>query len=188
MAISILFLVVATSIHEKGEGKCRNPQSSAHCCCSRRFRSPMPGSRFRSIFWKVAGTSSTLRGERLGASEIEVQASDAMLVEARTIGSRSPQRLWLANTEADGGWIQPFVAVNSTPREFRTRSAPGEWPLVLGAHVDTADGAEVDYRMTISAPSRDESRRLLEVSRDGGATWMSVFDYRYVRAAGDSAP
>lgn len=127
-------------------------------------------------------------GERLGASDIEVQASEAMLVEARTIGSRSPQRLWLANTEADGGWIQLFVAVNSTLREFRTRSAPGEWPLVLGAHVDTADGAEVDYRMTISAPSRDESRRLLEVSRDGGATWMSVFDYRYVRAAGDSAP
>ena len=132
--------------------------------------------------WNILDAS----GNRLGTSEIAIQASEAMLFETRTITGRPPQPLWLANTESDGGWIQLFVAVNGRLREFRTRSPAGEWPLVLGAHVGTADGAEVDYRMTIAAPSRDRSHRLLEVSRDGGATWTDVLDYRYVRAAGET--
>ena len=121
-------------------------------------------------------------GARIGHSRILVQAPGAMLFEERLVGEDHPQPLWFENSEADGGWIQLFVGIRGLVREFRTTSPPGEWPLVMGADVTLRDGTPVRFRMTMSRRSNDETRRILEVTRDGGTQWDTVFDYGYRRA------
>jgi len=121
------------------------------------------------------------RGAAVGESTVEVQVPDAMLFEVRRVGTGKPQALWFANLEA-GGWMQLFVGARGSVREFRTQSAPGAWPVVMGAAFITQDGQVTTYRMTISRAPDDETRRVLESSRDAGTAWTTVFDYGYRRA------
>lgn len=122
------------------------------------------------------------RGAQVGRSQIVVQAPGTMLYEERTIADEPVQALWFENAERNGGWTQLFVGPGGMTREFRPLSAPGEWPIVLGADVTLRDGSPVKFRMTMSRESSDRSRRLLEISRDSGASWEIVFDYHYRRA------
>lgn len=110
-----------------------------------------------------------------------VQAPGAMLFETRRVGTGKPQALWFANLES-AGWTQWFVGARGSLREFRAQSTPGAWPLVMGAEIVTQDGQKTLFRMTISRASDDDTRRLLESTRDAGRTWTTVFDYRYRRA------
>lgn len=119
-------------------------------------------------------------GAPVGESTVQVQVPGAMLYEERRVGDGRPQPLWFANFEADG-WRQLFVGIGGTMREFATESPAGQWPLVMGANVVTQDGATTKFRMTIARPAKDESRRVLEASRDAGRTWSTVFDYTYRR-------
>jgi hypothetical protein len=120
-------------------------------------------------------------GGEIGRSVIAIQAAGAMLFEERRIGDAAPQALWFANSEANGGWTQLFVGAAGMIREFKPTSAQGSWPIVLGADVTLRDGSAARYRMTIQRQSEAESRRILEISRDSGASWQKVFDYNYRR-------
>ncbi|MGQ0590192.1 MAG: hypothetical protein ACT4N8_11795 [Sphingosinicella sp.] len=121
-------------------------------------------------------------GAEIGRSRVVVQAPAAMLYEERRVGEREAQPLWFARFERDGGWTQLFVGATDMVREFRPVSPPGAWPLVLGGDVTLRDGTPVRFRMTMTRVSDDESGRILEMSRDNGATWSTTFDYRYRRA------
>jgi hypothetical protein len=52
--------------------------------------------------------------------------------------------------------------------------------VLLGRQV-APDGTTQDYRMTISPNADGEVRQVIETSEDGGATWTTGFDGRYVR-------
>jgi len=118
-------------------------------------------------------------GDVVGRSEIVAQVHGTMLYERRTIGDADPQPLWLENAERNNGWTQLFVGPNGQTREFIPRTAPGEWPLVLGADVTLQDGSPARFRMTITRESDRLSRRHLEISRDRGDAWKTVFHYTY---------
>lgn len=122
------------------------------------------------------------KGALVGDSHVQVLEAGVMLVEARRIGSARPQSLWFANFESQG-WQQLFVGVQGSLRSFATESAAGLWPVVMGATVATRDGQSTRFRMTMSRATDDEMRRVLESSRDAGATWTTVFDYTYRRVA-----
>jgi hypothetical protein len=128
--------------------------------------------------WTIFDTS----GAAIGSSTITVQMPDAMILEERRIDKEDGQLLWFERSERSGGWVQLFLGPDGI-REFLPLSLPGAWPLVLGSHVRLGDGAEVDFRMTLTRSTADSSRRILEISRDGGTTWSRVFDYSYRRAA-----
>ena len=115
-----------------------------------------------------------------GRSHIVVQVPHAMLYELREIGSDGPLPLWFAFSE-EGGWVQLFPGPAGM-RAFRLVSDSRAWPLVFGGDVRLRDGTPVRFRLTMSRASNDESRRLLEMSHDGGATWSTAFDYTYRRA------
>lgn len=121
-------------------------------------------------------------GAHIGRSTIDAQGSGAVLYERRTVGD-AVQPLWLINSERTGGWVQLFLNPSGQVREFSTLSHNGAWPLVLGAEARLRDGALARFRLTITAASDDESRRLLEMSRDNGASWSTVLDYTYRRAS-----
>lgn len=121
-------------------------------------------------------------GATVGHSSIEIQAASAMLFERRRISQAAEQPLWFENAERTEGWVQLFVNPAGQVREFSTQSPNGSWPLVLGGDVTLRDGATARFRLTIWRASDDESRRLLEVSRDGGGTWSAALDYTYRRA------
>lgn len=131
---------------------------------------------------EIAGSWAILdpAGARIGESTIVVQAPNAMIFEERRVGADPVQQLWFENSEAAGGWVQLFVSPRGI-RAFAPVSAPGEWPIVLGARVTLQSGAEADFRMTMSRESADRHRRLLEISTDGSLTWSTVFDFRYRR-------
>ena len=120
-------------------------------------------------------------GARVGSSRIVVQAPNAMLYEERSVGNNGAQPLWFANVESSGRWTQFFVGARGLIRAFEAETAPGTWPIVMGSDVTLRDGTPVRFRMTISRASADETRRILEVSRNRGATWSNVFDYVYRR-------
>ncbi len=121
-------------------------------------------------------------GAEIGASRIEVQAPGAMLFERRTVGASAAQPIWFENSESAGGWSQLFLAASGQIRAFPTQSAPGVWPIVMGADTTLRDGARVRFRLTMSRASDNETRRVLEMSRDQGGSWTTVFDYIYRRA------
>lgn len=120
-------------------------------------------------------------GDRLGVSDIEVQAPDAMLMERRQIDGRPPQLLWFENSERYNGWTQLFIGPLGSIREFAPLASAADWPFVLGGDVTLQDGSHAKFRMTLSRQSDDRTRRRLELSRDHGASWTEVFDYYYVR-------
>lgn len=121
-------------------------------------------------------------GAMVGSSTIVVQEPGAMLYERRTVGQTAAQPLWFENAERTGGWVQLFLNPAGRIREFSTLSEAGQWPLVLGGDVILRDGAQAQFRLTISRASDDESRRVLEMSRDSSQTWTTVLDYTYRRA------
>lgn len=120
------------------------------------------------------------KGGVAGDSVVEVLRPGAMLFERRRVGDAPPQPLWFAHFET-GGWQQLFVGPRATLRTFTTESAPGRWPVVMGATIATQDGQVTRYRMTMSRATDDEIRRLLEASTNGGLAWATVFDYTYRR-------
>ena len=122
-------------------------------------------------------------GESIGRSQIEAQVAGTMLFELRTVGGQPAQPLWFENAERHGGWTQLFVGPAGMTREFVPQSEPGAWPMVMGGEFILRDGTPARFRMSISKSSEDEVRRLLEMSRDAGATWNPVFDYVYRRIA-----
>lgn len=121
-------------------------------------------------------------GAEIGRSRMEVQSPGAMLFEQRAVGEGAAQPIWFENSEKDSGWVQLFIGASGQVREFVTQSAPGAWPIVMGGDVTLRDGTPVKFRLTMARASDDETRRVLEMSRDQGATWTGVFDYTYRRA------
>lgn len=121
-------------------------------------------------------------GAMVGRSTVVALEPGAMLYERRTIGQTAAQPLWFENAERTGGWVQLFLNPTGQVREFSTLSEAGQWPLVLGGDVILRDSAQARFRLTISRASDDESRRVLEMSRDSGQTWATVLDYTYRRA------
>jgi hypothetical protein len=127
--------------------------------------------------WIIQDASRTA----VGVSEVEIQAPGAMLLERRQVGDRPVQMLWFENSERNGGWTQLFLGPMGAVREFAPIGQSASWPLTLGANVVLQDGSMADFRMTLSRPSDDSTRRRLEISRDNGVTWQDVFDYYYIR-------
>lgn len=126
--------------------------------------------------WAVSDAS----GAVVGRSHIVMQAPGAALYEERRVGTEM-QPLWFVRSERHQAWTQLFVGVSGMVREFPATSAPGTWPMVMGADVTLRDGTPVRFRLTMTRTTDDDSRRVLEVSRDQGTTWSTVFDYRYRR-------
>lgn len=120
-------------------------------------------------------------GEKIGWSRIEEQADNAVLFEIRTIGDKEGQPLWFVNSEQDGDWEQLFLGPAGAVRAFKAQSQAGAWPMILGSTVTLKDGTPAQFRMTISKTDDAHTRRVLEMSKDGGATWATVFDYDYRR-------
>jgi len=149
------------------------------CCAFGAFAQPAapPQLDFLAGNWSLHDAAGT----RVGSSRIVVQAANAMLFEERQVGNAAAQPLWFANVESSGRWTQYFVGALGLIRAFEAQTAPGAWPIVMGADVTLRDGTPVRFRMTMSRASADETRRILEISRDGGATWNNVFDYSYRR-------
>lgn len=127
-------------------------------------------------------TLHDVTGKQVGHSCIVAQVPGTMLFEQRTVGDGKPQPLWFENAERHGGWTQLFVGPKGMTREFVPASV-AVWPMVMGSRVTLQDGTQAQFRMTLTRESGNHTRRLLEISRDLGDTWRTVFDYHYRRAA-----
>lgn len=121
-------------------------------------------------------------GTVLGQASVHVRIPGAVIEEDRRIGERAPQLMWLARLEHADGWTQIFQSPAGM-REFPRLSPKGAWPIVFGGDVTLASGAPASFRLTISGSEPAKHRRLLEISRDGGESWATVFDYTYRRVS-----
>jgi hypothetical protein len=151
----------------------------AFCWASQSFgqAAPAPGQLdFLAGDWAISDAS----GSVVGRSHIVVQAPGVALYEERRVGEEM-QPLWFQRVEHQQAWTQLFVGAAGMVREFPASSAPGAWPVVMGADVTLRDGTPVRFRLTMTRASDDDSRRVLEMSRDQGTSWSTVFDYRYRR-------
>lgn len=145
-----------------------------------------PGSQLDSLAgsWEIRDPT----GKPIGTSQIVVQAPEAMIYEMRQVGDEAPQPIWFSQFERHGKWSQLFVGANGSLREFVTQSAPGVWPIVMAGDVILRDKTPARFRLTMFQPSDTNSRRMLEISRDAGATWNTVFEYEYVRRSKGASP
>jgi hypothetical protein len=53
--------------------------------------------------------------------------------------------------------------------------------LLFQGEIPLAEGGTYLDRTTLTPVGPDEVRQLIEISTDGGSTWRTVFDGRYVR-------
>lgn len=120
-------------------------------------------------------------GQRVGDSNVVLRAPNAVIFEQRHLHGLGTQVLWFVNSERDGGWKQLNMGVTGQMREFIPQSKLGEWPMVFGADVISADGGTARYRLVFMRRSATELRRTLNYSRDRGATWKVEHDLVYRR-------
>jgi hypothetical protein len=120
-------------------------------------------------------------GKLTGASTIAATVKGALLAEVRTNLKGEETAMWWVNSEAAGNWKQLIVGANGLMRETLPVSRRGEWPLVLAGTFTNPDGATASFRLSLFHVGADESKRKLETSKDGGATWSVIFDQTYRR-------
>jgi len=87
--------------------------------------------------------------------------------------------VWFYQSESNSGWTQLFPGPSGALREFLPLSKPGVWPMVLGNQFTLKDGRKADFRLTLKTLAGRNSRRTLEMSTDGKASWSTVFDFEY---------
>jgi len=79
-------------------------------------------------------------------------------------------------------WKQVWVHDVGQLKEKTRVADPAPGSVRFQGTVFVAPGRSLLDRTTLSRPSPDQVRQVIEVSRDEGRTWRTVFDALYVRA------
>jgi len=124
-------------------------------------------------------------GTPIGRSRIVAQCGGAMLHEERLLNGQAPESLWLCHVEARG-WCQLDLAPSGWIRELVAQTPvalvrPTYDPIAMVGVALPEEGEPAALRLSFVLESADRGRRHLEISRDGGERWCTVYDYRYLR-------
>ena len=137
-------------------------------------------------FW--IGLWDVYRGDRRVGRQDVRQEIDGCALHVEWSGPDGDRGLGVIYLDpADGSWRQLWLT-NQVPfasrPKVRVQDATYTGPGVRFAWSDTSNPARGD-RTTIAPLSGGRVRQLLEATRDGGATWTTVFDITHRKRRGN---
>ena len=144
--------------------------------------SPCPGGERYSDFdfWVGAWDVSTPDGARAGTNRIEKVERDCLIVESWTgAGGGTGTSINFYDPDRER-WRQIWVSSNGVVIEIEG-SLRGE-SMVLEGRLTNPSGDSQPFRGTWSPNADGSVRQHFEISGDGGRTWSTWFDGRYVRS------
>ncbi|HUP19076.1 MAG TPA: tetratricopeptide repeat protein [Gemmatimonadota bacterium] len=133
----------------------------------------------RLDFWLGTWDVFDPQGQRVGRNVLEKDYGGCTVIERweDAFGGRGTSLNWW--DPALGQWVQRWVSDNGRLVQIEG-NLKGDSMVLHGHQIDPA-GAAQDYRMTITPNADGSVRQRIETSDDGGATWTTGFDGRYVR-------
>lgn len=130
-------------------------------------------------FW-LGAWDVTANGKPAGTNRIEADLDGCVLVErwTSTRGSRGMSlNFYDRDTKA---WYQTWIDDDGQPLRLKGGLVDGRMRMESEPAPDGAGGPSTQ-RVTWSVEPDGSVRQWWQASRDGGATWTTVFDGRYVK-------
>lgn len=132
--------------------------------------------------WVVTPWGTPASVPAIGRNTITAQLEHCMLLEEWTAANGSTGKsfnFWDVNRKA---WRQVWTAGDGQSLDYEGQFS-GNAMRFTGWTLD-AKGARVLQKLNFFRVAADTVRQLFEASSDGGKTWQSTFDGRYVRTIG----
>jgi hypothetical protein len=139
----------------------------------------------RLDFWLGSWTVE-VDGERAGTNRIEKVLDGCAVTEAwRGEGGGEGRSLFFYNPVTDS-WKQVWVTERATSpgglKEKTLVETLGDGSLRFQGTIPLPDGGSILDRTTLTPLSGGRVRQVIEISRDGGATWQATFNGLYTPA------
>jgi hypothetical protein len=136
----------------------------------------------RFDFWIGSWLVTTPGGTPVGTSRVDVVSGGCAILES-----------WRSVRGAEGKSLNTYDAARGQWRQFWVGQAGGltdysrsEWDgkaLVFYADVAASNGKAASvYRLSFTPLDSDVVRQFGEVSKDGGRSWQTTYDFRYHRS------
>jgi hypothetical protein len=143
--------------------------------------------RLRVLDFWVGEWTVHVGAQQVGTNTIEKELGGCALSERWRGADGTEGRSWFYFDRAMDRWKQVWVTqdgLRTGGTKEKTELAPAGTEAQVrfqGAYA-TDDGSLVADRTTLTALADGSVRQLIEISADGGETWRTVFDARYVRS------
>jgi hypothetical protein len=137
-------------------------------------------------FW-IGHWDVTAGGEPSGTNDVEAILGGCAVTEHwLDVGGNAGLSLFWYDLNADVWkqvWVTPQALLPGGAKEkaeVRELTSPTRIRF-QGRYPGRAPGVAIDDRTTLTREAPDRLRQLIEVSKDGGKTWVAVFDAEYRR-------
>ncbi len=131
-------------------------------------------------FW-VGEWEVMSEGARVGRNRIDKVVHGCALIENWVDANGVEGKSLFYFVRARKEWKQVWVAPGSIKEKHLVATLPGGAVRFQG-DLPMLDGSIVLDRTTLTPLPDGSVRQVIEQSRDGGTTWQTTFDARYVRA------
>jgi hypothetical protein len=136
-------------------------------------------------FW-IGTWQVTANGKPAGTNRIEADLEGCVLVERWTSAGGTRGMSLNYYDRQTKSWYQAWIDDNGQPLRLKGGLVDGRMTMETEPSPGGAGGPS-RQRITWSVEQDGSVRQWWQASRDGGATWTTVFDGRYVKAPGASA-
>jgi hypothetical protein len=121
--------------------------------------------------------------QRDGHDTVERVLQGAAIVERWSDADGSEGRSWFYYQRAEKRWKQVWVTDGGGVKEKEMLAPLANGAVRFRGKATRPDGKQVLDQTTLTPQTGGTVRQVIEVSRDGGATWKSVYDATYRRGA-----
>jgi len=80
---------------------------------------------------------------------------------------------------ASGKWYQHWIGANGAPANYSGTFSNGALRFI--GEPSTSNGVTTLSRLTFFSIDKDTVRQLFETSSDGGKSWTTGYDFKYIR-------
>lgn len=165
--------VLATARAQSGSTAAPRPPSIAAPCDSI--------ARYHTLDFWVGEWEVISEGVRVGHNRIDKVVHGCALIENWVDADGVEGKSLFYFVRARHEWKQVWVAPGSIKEKHLVATLPGGAVRFQG-DLPMSDGSFVLDRTTLTPMPDGSVRQLIEQSRDGGSTWRTTFDARYLRA------
>jgi hypothetical protein len=133
----------------------------------------------RFDFWVGDWTVTTMGGQRVGESSVQIVSGGCALLENWTSASGGMGKSLNAYNRRTKMWQQYWVGQTGDVTEYLESEWRGDGALVYHGTGSRPDGSATMSKLTFTPQPDGAVRQTGELSADGGKTWAVTYDFLY---------